>query len=377
MSSFGHTVLGSWSGGKFMHFGMPLDDERLTALLRPDEQIHTMITADAYGAGGADLTVGRALSGLSRDQFHLISAVGHDFYAGERRGSKGFPRFTDPDLRGPEGYRDYLFMACEKSLERCGVDHFDLLMLHNPDRRGYTDERVWRALTDLRDEGLCSGLGLAPGPANGFALDVIGCLERFGDQIEWAMLILNPFEPWPGRLMLPACERHNVKVVARVVDFGGVFHDDVPDEDALYENDHRAFRPAGWIEDGRERLERIRPIGEAHDLTPLQLSCQWTLAQPAVEAVVPTLTQEPGAGAKPVEDKRAELAATPSQIVLSDDELATISRVGDNTGCMALKGGSPDNDGSEHPDSWPVNSDLRAIAERWSVVPDRDLAKTH
>jgi len=51
MAKLGHTALGTWSGGRFMHFGAPLDDERLAALLRPDERVHTVITADAYGAG--------------------------------------------------------------------------------------------------------------------------------------------------------------------------------------------------------------------------------------------------------------------------------------------------------------------------------------
>ena len=37
-------------------------------------------------------------------------------------------------------------MATERSLERCGVDAFDLLLLHNPDRTGYTSEaRLGRA----------------------------------------------------------------------------------------------------------------------------------------------------------------------------------------------------------------------------------------
>ena len=377
MGVLGRTMLGAWSGGRFMNFGIPLEDERLIALLRPDEKIPTVLTADAYGAGKADEIVGRAIDGLPRDQFSLVGAIGHDFYLGEREGSKGFPRFTDPRLRGPEQYRDYLFMACEKSLERCGVNHFDLLLLHNPDRRGYTDDRVWRSLADLRDEGMCQAVGVAPGPANGFTLDVIGCVERYGDLIDWAMVILNPFERWPGHLVLPACEEQDVSVIARVVDYGGVFHDDVPDEDALYEKDHRAHRPAGWVEEGRRRLEGIRHIGDAHGLTPLQLACQWTLAQPAVEAVVPTLIQEPGDDAKPVEQKRAELSGTPAEILLTESELREIAEIGDNVGCMALKGGSPDNDGAEYADSWPIEADLERVAERWSLVPAKDLAKTH
>src|SRR5947209_3677240 len=130
------SAVGTWSGGRFMRFGEPLDDERLEALVRPDERIATVITSDVYGAGAADRLLGRALRGLRRDDYCLIGAVGHDFYAGERAGPKGYPRFTDPSLRGPGDYPDYLRMATERSLERLGQDSFDLLLLHNPDRVG-------------------------------------------------------------------------------------------------------------------------------------------------------------------------------------------------------------------------------------------------
>src|ERR671937_712128 len=88
-----------------------------------------------------------------------VGAIGHDFYTGEREGAKGFPRFTDPRLRGPEGYADYVRMATERSLERCGVDRFDLLLLHNPDRTGYTSEAVWDALEAVREAGLTARPG--------------------------------------------------------------------------------------------------------------------------------------------------------------------------------------------------------------------------
>ncbi len=58
------------------------------------------------------------------------------------------------------------------------------------------------------------------------------------------------------------------------------------------EYDHRRFRPPGWVEEGRERLELMRPYAERHDLTLLQLACAWNLSQPAVRCVAPTLIQE-------------------------------------------------------------------------------------
>jgi aryl-alcohol dehydrogenase-like predicted oxidoreductase len=368
------TAVGTWSGGRFMRFGVPLDDDRFAALVRPGDGIGTVLTADAYGAGEADTLLGRTLEGVPRGDYALVGAIGHDFYEGEREGAKGFPRFTDPRLRGPEAYGDYVRMATERSLERIGVDAFDLLLLHNPDRTGYTSEAVWDALAAVRSDGLAARIGVAPGPANGFTLDLIDCFERFGDRIDWAMVILNPLEPWPGELVLPAAERHGVKLITRVVDYGGLFHDDVLPGHVFPRYDHRGFRPAGWVEAGRERLERMRPIAERHGLTMLQLACHWNLQHRGVACVAPTLIQEAGPGAKPVEAKRAELAAVRGS-VLSADEVAELRAIGDNTGSMTLKGAAPDYEGDPLPDRWRMTPELSAVAGRWGIEPARDLTK--
>ncbi len=357
-----------------MHFGEPISDDRFAALLRPSKGIATFITADTYGAGEADALLGRALAGVPRDEFSLVGAIGHDFYTGEREGSKGFPRFTDPRLRGPAEYADYVRMATERSLQRCGVDAFDVLLLHNPDRTGYTSEAVWDALEGLRAEGLTRSLGVAPGPANGFTLDVIDCLERFGDRIDWAMVILNPLEPWPGELVLPAAERHDVRVITRVVDYGGLFHDDVLEGHAFPRYDHRGFRPDGWVERGREKLGAMRAIADRHGLTLLQLACHWNLAHGPVHVVAPTLIEEPGSS-KSIEDKLAELAAVSVPSVLSDAEVAEIRALGDNTGSMALKGAAPDYEGEPIADRWPLDDELVSLASRWGISPERDLRK--
>jgi aryl-alcohol dehydrogenase-like predicted oxidoreductase len=367
-----HTAIGTWSGGRFMGFGEAIDEDRLAALLRPD-RVRTLMTADAYGAGEADSLLGRALAGTAREDFALVGAIGHDFYEGERDGPRGFPRFTDPRLREPDGYRDYVRMAAERSLERLGMDSFDLLLLHNPDRTGFESPAVWEALTELREQGLTRRLGLAPGPANGFALDVIGCLERFGELIDWVMLILNPLEPWPAELVLPACARHGARVITRVVDYGGLFWDDVLPGHEFAPVDHRRFRPEGWVEAGRAKLERMRPVAERHELTPLQLACQWNLAHDPVACVAPTLIQEAGPDAKPIERKAEELAGVATESPLSTAEVDELRAIGDNTGSMLLKGATPDHEGDERPDRWAVGPELAALAARAGIDPERDL----
>ena len=367
------SALGAWSGGRFIHFGEEIEEQRLVELLRPGGGIDTLITADAYGVGAADEIVGQSLGGAAREDYCLVGAVGHDFYEGERRGAKGFQRFTDAELRGPDQYASYLRMATERSLERCGVDHFDLLLLHNPDRTGYTSEVVWKAMAQLREEGLTGKIGVAPGPANGFTLDIIDCFERFGEMIDWAMVILNPFEPWPSRLVLPAAERYDVSLIARVVDYGGIFHGDVAPGHDFPETDHRRYRPGDWVESGSARLDQLRPIAERHGLTPLQLACQWTLAQTMVRCVAPTLIQEGGEGARAIEEKRAELAALPSEILLTAEEIDEINAVGENAGCMTLKGAAPDYDGDPVADQWPLDEQLVKLAARWEIDPEAQL----
>jgi aryl-alcohol dehydrogenase-like predicted oxidoreductase len=372
------TAYGTWSGGRFMHFGEPLTEERFIAAIRHayERGIRTFMTSDVYGNGAADEMLGRALAGLPRESYALVGMIGHDFYSGQRDGSKGYPRFTHPQLRAAGDYASYARMATEKSLARCGTDRFDCLMLHNPDSIGYTGDAVWKAMDKLREAKLTDRLGVAPGPANGFALDLILTFERFGALLDWAMIILNPLEPWPGSLCLPAAEKHDVKIITRVVDYGGLFHDDVKPGHQFGERDHRTFRPAGWVEAGSGKLDAMRPIAERHGLTMLQLSCLWNLGNAPIRSVIPTMIQEVGDGAKSIESKIDELAALP-ELKLSADEMAELRRIGDNTGCMSLKGGNPEHTGEPLPDRWSLSNDLTLTAQRWQIDPATALACTH
>ena len=372
------TAYGTWNGGRFMNYGEALPDERWISVVQHayKQGIRTFMTADVYGNGAADELIGRALAGLPRDSYCLVGAVGHDFYKGQRQGPRGFPRFTDPALRQAKEYKDYLFMATEKSLERCKTTKFDCLLLHNPDSTGYGSDAVWTAMEKLRDAKLTDRIGIAPGPANGFTLDIILNFERFGALLDWAMIILNPFEPWPGSLVLKAAVKHDVNLITRVVDYGGIFHDDVKPGHKFGQQDHRAFRPAGWVEAGNEKLDQIRDIAEKYNVTLLQLASLWNLSQPGVKSVIPTLIQEIGDKTKAIEAKVDELARLP-EIKLTEEECERIARIGNNKGCMELKGANRAHTGEPAPDRWSVSRDHELVAERWGIDPEKDLACTH
>src|SRR6266699_3936503 len=122
------TAYGTWSGGRYIHFGEPLSEERFLKVIQHAYQrgVRAFLTADVYGNGAADEMLGRALHGLPRDSYCLVGAVGHDFYIGERQGAKGYPRFTA--THKPKVYFVYLTTTTEKSLQRCRADKFDLML---------------------------------------------------------------------------------------------------------------------------------------------------------------------------------------------------------------------------------------------------------
>ena len=365
------TAYGTWSGGRFMHFGEVLDEERYKKCIRVayDSGIRTFVTADVYGQGKADAVLGEVLSEFPRESYCLVGMLGHDFIDGEREGSKGYPRFTSPSLRGESGYRDFLRRACESSLTNCQTSHFDLVMLHNPDEIGYTSEAVWKGMTALKEEGLSERLGIAPGPANGFTLDLLHVFENFGEVIDWAMIILNPLEPWPGQHVLDSAVANKVDILTRVVDYGGLFHGDMKPGHEFRPGDHRAYRPEGWVERGNDAMQPMSEIAGKHGLSMIQFASLWNLSQNPVKCVVPTVIQEAGENAIPIENKIRDYAATPADFKLSSGEVEAIRKMGDNTGCMMLKGASQRHDGPcERPDEWPMREELLTLAGQYGLT---------
>ena len=162
MADAGHVAIGTWSGGRFMRFGEEVEEARLEALMRPGDGVHTLITADTYGTGEADAMLGRALRGVPREDYFLAGAVGHDFYEGQRDGPKGFPRFTDRRLRGPEQYGAYLETATRRRSSASAWSGSTCSCSTTPTARATPIRRCGRGWRALRERGLARSLGVAP-----------------------------------------------------------------------------------------------------------------------------------------------------------------------------------------------------------------------
>ena len=375
------TAIGTWSGGRFMHFGEPLDDERLAALLRPGDGIDTVITADAYGAGEADALLGRALAGVPRDDYCLVGAIGHDFYEGEREGAKGFPRFTDPRLRGRGDYADYLRMADRaqpRALRRRRAS--TCCCCTTPTAPATRARRCGRRCARCATAGLTRLLGVAPGPGERLharpdrLLRALRRADRLGDD-----------HPQPARAV---AGRAGARRRPRAHDVNadharGRLRRPVPRRRAARatrspSTTTAASAPTGWVEAGREQLERMRPIAERHGLTMLQLACAWNLAH-AAGAVR-------GADADPGERRRTRgrsRTSAPSWPPCRRRVAARAPRrsrelraIGDNTRLDGAEGRERRTRGRAR--CRPLGArraSSRRVAARWEIDPRRDLRR--
>ena len=170
----GATAIGTWSGGRFMHFGEPVDEDRLIEILRPGRGIDTVITADVYGQGAADSLLGRALEGVDRSTYCL---VGDRRSRLRRRRARRAPRaFRDSPTRRfavrpstPTTYAARPRRASSASASTRSTSSSST----TPTGSATPRRPSGTAMDALRDAGLTEMIGVAPGPANGFTLDLI------------------------------------------------------------------------------------------------------------------------------------------------------------------------------------------------------------
>ena len=55
--------------------------------------------------------------------------------------------------------------------------------------------------------------------------------------------------------------------------------------------------------------------------------------------------------------------------------MRAIRAIGENAGCMALKGASLEHEGAPRPDRWGLDGELAGVAARWGIDPATDLSQ--
>lgn len=282
--------------------------DRYTSSLQGDEDAVALIhrsldlgitfldTADVYG--DSEEKVGRAIRG-KRDQVFLATKFG--FVPGGRK-----------DGRPVDGSPKYVRQACDRSLERLGVDHVDLYQLHRVDDHVPIEDTVG-AMAALVREGKVKHIGLSePSAATIRRAHTVHPLASV--QNEYSLFTRDPETE-----ILPTLRELGIALIAYSPLGRGFLAGRFQAADQLSESDWRRGNPRFQGENFTRNLalvDRLKEIAARKACTPAQLALAWLLGRR--DDVVPI----PGTSSV----RRLEENAAAVDVELDDKDLALIEQ---------------------------------------------------
>lgn len=239
-------------------------------------------TAPHYGLGLSERRVGEFLRTKPRDEYVVSTKVGRllrtnpDVQPGELDLANDF--HVPATLRREwDASESGLRASVEESLRRTGLDRFDVLFLHDPERYDLEGAigTALPALEKLRGEGVADQIGVGSMTTTALTrcvqeaqLDVVMIAGRY-------TLLEQP----SAAELLPACLAQGTRVVAASVFNSGLLASDTPSRDARYEY-------GGVPDDVWQRATRIAEICASHEVPLSTAAVQFPLRHPSVTSVV-------------------------------------------------------------------------------------------
>lgn len=248
-------------------------------------------TAPFYGAGLAEIRLGAALSKHRRDDYVLSTKVGRlildelEDPAARNLGEKGgLFEFGRPNKLVNDYSADATLRSIEDSLKRLNTDRLDIVWVHDIAQDFYGDEWLaqfeiartgaFRVLTRLREEGVIKAWGLGVNRVEPCELTLdLAEAQPDGFLLAGRYTLLD-HERALQRLM-PAAAKAGVDIVV-----GGPYSSGI-----LAGGSHFEYQKAP--PDIITRVERIKAIAQRHQVSIKAAALQFSLANPAVAAVIP------------------------------------------------------------------------------------------
>jgi aryl-alcohol dehydrogenase-like predicted oxidoreductase len=264
-----------------------------------DRGVCFLDTADMYGSGRNEQLVGRAIKGR-RDEVFLATKFGNV------RGPNG-------EFMGVRGDPDYVFEACDASLQRLGVDVIDLYYQHRVDVNVPIEETVG-AMAQLVDEGKVRFLGLSEA-----APDTI----RRAHAVHPITAVQTELSLWSRDAeegVLPAVREFGIGYVAYSPLGRGFLTGQITSPEDFPEDDFRRFHPRFTGENFHRNIALVREVeamGREKGCTTAQLALAWVLAQGDDVVPIP--------GTKHVKYLDENIAAL--DVRLTDDELRRLDEI--------------------------------------------------
>jgi D-threo-aldose 1-dehydrogenase len=241
------------------------DDAEATVHAAFSAGIRYFDTAPLYGVGKSERRLGRGLADLRRDEVTVSTKVGRVLH--------------DDGTTAPtfDYTPDALRRSLEGSHERLGLERFDIVHVHDPER--HVDEAIDGAFPTLRAMQGAGEIGAVSCGTNFSEPLVRFVREGLVDCVlisgQWTLL-----DQTAGEELLPLAAERGVTVIAASVFNSGILAD--PDGDPAFVN----FRYRPPEPDVLERTRRIRAVCESHDVPLKAAAIQFPFTHPAVGTVL-------------------------------------------------------------------------------------------
>ena len=299
------TGFGCWAMGKWWWGEDVVDENSIAAVHRAlDLGVNFFDTADVYGSGHSEETLGRALHGHREEVFIA---------------TKGGRYIGVDDMPTTNVTKEYLLRACEASLERLQTDYVDLYQIHWADEEHTPPEESMEAMVELQQAG---------------KLRYIGVSNYNVEQIKRSMAVAELVSLQPPYNMLdrhiedeilPFCRENDIGVLCYSPMARGLLTGKYDENVTFPESDHRSRHPEWQDEQLKRNIEAVRrmtEIAKEAGKTMPQLAVAWVLSRPAVTCAL--------CGAKRPDQIEETTQAAGWQ--LSRDELARIDQIIEQTG---------------------------------------------
>lgn len=240
-------IVGCWSmGGDY--FGEVQDSDSIECIhTYLDHGLNTFDTAEIYGNGRSEEVLGRALKGVDRERYVLISKVFPHHYQME-------------DME----------KSCDDSLRRLGADYLDTYFLHYPPRDGMSIAQAVENVNRLKEKGKICSIGVS-----NFTLEMLQEARQYG-QIDVVQPCYNLLWRYIDRDLLPYCTEEGIGVIPYSTLAQGLLTGKFKPDTPITGGRSRAalFQP-GVYEKCLKVADFLVEVGKQYGVTATQVCINW------------------------------------------------------------------------------------------------------